>query len=400
MRERADSLRVGIVGLGTISSAIIEQIAATEGCTLAAGGDVRPEARTTFERAHGLPAFEGARAMCESGTVDVVWVATPNHQHCAVALDAIRCGAHVVCEKPLAATLAECDALVAASAGRSVRVVQGHSRVFDAPVQAIRQVIQEGALGRVLQVDSWMFNDWLQRPRLAEELDIEKGGGVVMRQGPHMVDIARFIVGTRVESVHATSGGASAGCAADGNFTALLDFEGGAAAALSFNGYGHFDIAELTWGIDAAGRRSGRRELRRRRPRRDGPMTANEKFGEAMAMAPARLRRPGAVGLPFFGLTIVSCERGVVRQSPRGLFVYGENGFAIRPVAPARAGAPELNELRSALDDGRDVFPDARWGRDTVEICLGIIASARGRETISLAQGGPLPLPNQVDYER
>jgi hypothetical protein len=69
--------------------------------------------------------------------------------------------------------------------------------------------------------------------------------------------------------------------------------------------------------------------------------------------------------------------------------VYDENGFAIRPVAPARSGAPELNELRSALDEGRDVFPDARWGRDTVEICLGMLASARGRETVSLTQGGP-----------
>ncbi len=67
---------------------------------------------------------------------------------------------------------------------------------------------------------------------------------------------------------------------------------------------------------------------------------------------------------PYFGLTVVSCERGAIRQSPDGLVVYGQNGLQEIPVARTMRGgrAAELAELHRAITEDRPVQHDGRWG--------------------------------------
>ena len=77
--------------------------------------------------------------------------------------------------------------------------------------------------------------------------------------------------------------------------------------------------------------------------------------------------------MPFFGLTIVSCERGVIRQSPDGLYLYTEAGCEEVAVPPNPERVAELTELRDALREQRTVFPDGRWGAATLEVCLAIL---------------------------
>jgi predicted dehydrogenase len=94
---------------------------------------------------------------------------------------------------------------------------------------------------------------------------------------------------------------------------------------------------------------------------------------------------------PFFGLTIVTCEKGVMRQSPEGVYVYDENGRREEPCPPHRGRAAELMELRDAVASGRPTLLDARWGMATAEVCLAILQSSRERREIVLTEQTAAP---------
>ena len=171
-------LRIGIAGLGAASRLVLPSMGKVEGVRLAAAADIRAEARAAFTREYGLPAFESVEALCDSGKVDAVWIETPNHLHCAHTIAAAMRNKHVICAKPLAVTLDECDFMIAACRTAGVRLLQGHSKIFDSPVRAMADIAREGRLGRVIGIDSWWFNDWLRRSRLASELDETLGAGI------------------------------------------------------------------------------------------------------------------------------------------------------------------------------------------------------------------------------
>lgn len=160
-------LRIGVAGLGSVAPQILGCFGELPGFRLAAAADLREEARDAFARRFDLPVFTDVETMCRSPEIDAVWVATPNLVHCEHVLAAAENGKHAICEKPMAVTLEQCDQMVAAAERNQVQLLQGHSKIFDAPIRALGQLLASGRIGGVIQVDSWNFNDWLQRPRLA-----------------------------------------------------------------------------------------------------------------------------------------------------------------------------------------------------------------------------------------
>jgi hypothetical protein len=127
----------------------------------------------------------------------------------------------------------------------------------------------------------------------------------------------------------------------------------------------------LTWDIGIFGEK---RVAGKPAPRR-APLDAETKYS-----VPPRARKKGDA-MPFVGLTLVSCERGLMRQSPDGLYLYTDEGREEIALPPDKGRAAELIELRDALHEGRDVFPNGEWGKTNLEICLTILESAReGRE--------------------
>ena len=302
-------LRLGIAGLGAASRQILSVIHKAEGVELAAGADIRPEALDEFTGKHGGAVFDDVDVLCRSDAVDAVWIATPNVFHAEHTVTAAEHGKHVITEKPMAVTLDEADRMVTAAARNGVKLLQGHSKVYDPPVRRMREIISSGRLGRVIHIQTMNYNNWLQRPRIASELHTQQGGGLVYRQGPHQTDIVRCLGGGLVKSVRAVTGRWDPNFDTEGNFAAMLEFEDGTVASMSFNGYGYFDVTELTWDIGEGGylveRKAGGQRLA-------GPIAAQEKYKLAARKAGSEDR----MHQPFFGLTIVSCERGAMRQSP------------------------------------------------------------------------------------
>jgi phthalate 4,5-cis-dihydrodiol dehydrogenase len=232
-------------------------------------------------------------------------------------------GKHVICEKPMAVTMDEANRMVEAVERNGVKYVQGHSKIYRLCHKKMGEVISSGRLGRLIQINHWMYSGWLRRPLMASEVEENRGGGIVYRQGPHQMDIVRYLGGGIVRSIRATAGRWNPYFDIEGNYSAFLDFEDGPTALVSFNGYGHFQIAELTWGIGEGGPRS-EHQLFGPRAKPTRPLTAEEKYAlpdySIDALQRQIDRRP--TRQDFYGLTIVSCERGDIRQYPHSSGQY------------------------------------------------------------------------------
>jgi phthalate 4,5-cis-dihydrodiol dehydrogenase len=275
-----------------------------------------------------------------------------------------------------------------------VKLVQGHSKIYSPAVRKIREVVCSGRLGPVIQINTWNFNDWLQRPRLASEVDTNIGGGVCFRQGPHQVDIVRYLGGGLVKSVRAATGRADANFATEGDYTAFLELENGARATLVFNGYGFFDIAELTWGIGEGGKRIRETEHGRPKNRLAGPVDQVAKYANPRTTEEQAIRE--RADQSFFGLTIVACERGVIRQSPNGVYVYTQAGREEIACAVDAGRSAELRELHQAVEQDRPAFPDGRWGKATLEVCIAMLQSSHEHREVRLLHQLPCTEPQEI----
>jgi predicted dehydrogenase len=396
-----DPIRLGIAGAGIGALQVIPNLQRLKDkVVLTALADTRHDNMTYFAEKYGAPVemFDTVEAMCASAACDAVWVSTPNEFHARHTICAAENGKHVICEKPMAVTLDQCRAMVEAVERSGVKYVQGHSKVYDSPVRKMGEIARSGELGRVIHIQTWNWNDWLIRAVMPQEVDTDLGSGVVFRQGPHQIDTVRFIAGGRALSIRAIAGRHEPNFPkCEGNYTAFIEFEGDIAATLMFDGYGYFDVSEFTWGIGESGRKQLNPDSLIARDRPSGPVTAEEKYRQVRNGNPYGYGKGGGtrpdspVYQPFFGLTMVTCERGVMRVSPEGLYVYDKDGRRAVdcPSTPNRAA--ELIDLYDALANDRPTLLDARWGMSTAEICLAILQSSREHREVRLANQTAAP---------
>ncbi len=378
-------LKLGVAGLGRAFALMAPTFAADARVELAAGADPRPEARERFGREFGGKTFESVEALCADPSVEVVYVATPHQFHAEHACLAAARGKHVLVEKPMALTLEDCRAMIAAARGSSVQLIVGPSHGFDAPIRRAREIVDSGAVGRVRMITAFNFTDYLYRPRRPEELDTARGGGAVFNQAAHQVDVVRRLGGGRVKSVRALTGRWDEARPTEGAYAALLAFEDGAFASLVYSGYAHFDSDEFVGWVGESGRAKD--------PGR---------YGEArklLAAAPDEARRKSARNYgnsdyappagpalhEHFGVVVVSCERADLRPLPHGVMIHGDTEQRLDPLpAPAVSRAAVIDELYDAVVNGLPPVHSGEWAMATLEVCLAILRSARECAEISL----------------
>lgn len=391
---------MGVAGLGVASTQILPPMEAFEGIRIAAAADARGEALEAFERRYGGRGYESVEELASDPDVDAVWVSTPNQFHCEHVVACAEGGKHVVVEKPTALSLEECERMVEAVERNHVKLLCGHTQSFNPAIRAMRDIVVSGELGRLASIHTWMSTDWMLRPRMPQELDLSLGGGVVYRQGPHQVDIVRLLGGGMVRSVRAMTGQLMPERPAPGNYSAYVEFEDGTPATILYNGYGYFDTSELLGGYGerhyTPEQRVQVRQQLRAAARDDAQAKEAMRFGGQLegdfghgSTQVRRERLPG--GGAFFGITVVTCERGEIRQTPPGsLLVYTDQGIREVPVSGQTASRnSELQELYDAIVEDRPVYHDGRWGMATLEVCLAIMQSARERREILLSHQAP-----------
>lgn len=382
-----DPLRLGVVGLGVAGDVIGPFVERHPEFVLAAGADPAAGARAAFARPD-RSTFADAGDMCASGQVDVVYVASPTHLHAEHTITALLSGHHVIVEKPMAVSVATAEAMVAAAQMSGRVLVVGHSQSFEAPVRAMRRIVVSGELGPLRAINAWYYTDWMFRPRTPDELDPARGGGVPLRQGAHHADIVRYLGGGLLRSVRGRVGDWDPGRPGEGAYSAFLEFTDGTPATIVYSGYDHFPSTELTFGIGEAGRPLSGYAVARR-ALAAAPRTAEGEVKGSRGRQRDLLR--AGTHQPFFGLVVVSCERGDVRVSPEGLAVYGDHEVTEVPLTGEQVGRDAmLTELVNAVRMGAPAAHDGRWGLANLEVCLALVESSRRRAEVLLTRQVPL----------
>jgi len=371
-------IRIGIVGMGAAGWAFLPAIRKSADFELAAIVEAAAELREGLASETGVEIFADLAAMLRLPGLDAIYVATPTELHPAHVAEGCAAGKHILTEKPMAIRVEDAQAMVSAAAKAGVVLQVGHSHSYDLPIARMREIVASGVLGRVRMIHTWNFTDWMARPRRPAEFDVSHGGGVTYRQGAHQIDILRLIGGGLVRSVRAATFDWHESRRSIGAHTILLQFADGAVATAVYNGYGHFSATELTsgvgeWGLpETPGRRVAAQPAVVRSPAEE--LAAKRK--RARTAIPA-----GAPHQPHFGLTLVSCERGDIRQSPDGLLLYSQAGR--EEIALSGDTSPRdlvLKEFAAAIA-GRPVTHTGRWGLANLEVCTAAIESSRtGRE--------------------
>jgi UDP-N-acetylglucosamine 3-dehydrogenase len=183
----ARPLRAGVIGLGNMGrnhARVLDE--AIDGVQLVAVADPRPEALRQSAGERSARGYADASAMLAEEQLDLVTVAAPTSLHGELTLAVLVSGAHVLVEKPIAATRPEAEAMMAA-AGRAGRLLSvGHIERFNPAVVELRRRLQAGELGRIFQVSTTRLGPFPDRIR-----DV----GVVVDLAPHDLDVMRFLLG-------------------------------------------------------------------------------------------------------------------------------------------------------------------------------------------------------------
>jgi predicted dehydrogenase len=234
-------LRIGVVGYGTGGQHFHTPfIAAAMGCTLA-GIVARAEGTIAKARADwpDVPIFPSLSEMIAAGVCDAVTITTPPQTRRALVLEAIEAGLHVIADKPFAPDYAGGMELDAAAKAKGVVLGVYQNRRFDADLQTLRKVIQDGRLGKVWRIHSRMDQDG------AHTLERGPSGGLLRDLGSHVVDQMIYLLGpvvtvdAQMDIVDLPEG------PTDASFTITLRHETGAHSHVQASKLNHIDAREL-----------------------------------------------------------------------------------------------------------------------------------------------------------
>lgn len=198
MAERR--IPVGIVGAGLIGAVHAAAVASLPQADLVAVCDAVPGKAAEFVARHapGARAFDGLAAMLDARLVDAVCVCTPHPQHAPAVEACAARGVHAIVEKPFTATLAEADRAIDASRRHGTKLSVIFQRRWYPGSRRIRAAIDDGRLGRPILgeciVEFWRDEDYYALAPWRGRWDTE-GGGVIINQAPHMIDLLQWSMG-------------------------------------------------------------------------------------------------------------------------------------------------------------------------------------------------------------
>jgi predicted dehydrogenase len=228
-------IRFGIVGTGMVAEFHAQAIAATSGTRLVA--TCRADAGRAGETAakFDVPCDAGIEALLDRSDVDAVCLCTPSGLHAKQTLAAARAGKHVLVEKPMALRLADADAMIAACREAGVQLGVAFQRRTDPAVRELHDAIRAGELGRLVlgsaSVPYFRPQSYYESAGWRGTWSLD-GGGALMNQGIHLVDMLLWLMGGEAEVVGASGGTLSHEIEVEDCVVAALRFEGGASGAL------------------------------------------------------------------------------------------------------------------------------------------------------------------------
>jgi predicted dehydrogenase len=187
-----------VIGCGDVSVVHFDALESLLGTLLVAVCDTDPHRLATAAATRDVPGYADYRTLLEEVRPDVVHICTPHNQHAVVAADCLERGVHVILEKPLAHTLDEGRRLVEVAERGSAKIAVCLQNRYNPPVQAMHRLLSSGDLGRVVGCAATVLwhrspDYYLSRPWRGTWQG--SGGGLLMNQAIHTVDLLQWLVG-------------------------------------------------------------------------------------------------------------------------------------------------------------------------------------------------------------
>jgi 1,5-anhydro-D-fructose reductase (1,5-anhydro-D-mannitol-forming) len=329
----SDRIGWGILGLGRIAETeIAPAVTAAPNSTLAGVVSRSAAKAREFAERHGAAsAYDDYRALLDDPSVDAVYIATPNALHADQVVAAAEAGKHVLCDKPLATTVADAERAVAACDAAGVRLGITFQTRNHEGMREIRDLLAAGGIGsvRLVQVELGpgrkLPQNWRTDPGLA-------GLGVMNNLGVHAYDLLRYLLGAEVVEATAVVD-VEPGLEVDTLALALLRFDNGALAYVNAN---------------------------------------------------QSLPNPQQ-NLAVYGTDGTVLGRDVTRPNLTGsISVTGRDGTTERIVSSAGAFLATIGNFADAVLEGRDPSPSGLDGLRNAELTAALARSARKGRTVRL----------------
>jgi predicted dehydrogenase len=199
-----ERVRTALIGCGKVGRIHAQALATIPESELLAVCDVELDRASALAAEHDTAAFSDVGLMLALSNVQAVCIATPHPLHAAPALLAAQAGAHILVEKPLAASLADCDSMLEAARHHQVKLGVISQRRWYEPVLRMKAAIDAGKIGRpvlgTFVMYSWREPSYYQSDSWRGRWDTE-GGGVLVNQSPHMLDLLQWLMDDEVAEV-------------------------------------------------------------------------------------------------------------------------------------------------------------------------------------------------------
>jgi predicted dehydrogenase len=259
-------LRAGLIGTGTIahSAHLPAMRYLRHDIELVAVADIRPEAAEAAVREYGAEAlYSDYHELLARDDIDFVDICTPEFLHCEQVVAAAEAGKHILCEKPMAASVAEADRMIKAAKDAGVMLMIGHSRRFTDRYRHAWQAVAEGQIGNVHVVrenerrPAAMYAGldlatgyWSPDGELPWISDPEYTQGAALTNAVHEMDLARWFAGADADSVQAESRIAGEGVSVADFLSYTITFKNGVTGAAEIvnnlpTGYPYFHMLEI-----------------------------------------------------------------------------------------------------------------------------------------------------------
>lgn len=195
-----DELRVGVIGVGWPGQRHIEGYQTHSGVQIVAladkDTDLARRVAADHDLDHGLRIYENYEELLARGDIDAVSICTPNYLHAPMAIDALDAGKHILCEKPLASTVADGERIAARAAASDRIFMMGFNNRFRADSRFLKSRIEDGALGDVYYARTgWLRREFELGDRSWFGKREKSGGGPLIDLGVHVLDLTLWFMG-------------------------------------------------------------------------------------------------------------------------------------------------------------------------------------------------------------
>jgi predicted dehydrogenase len=230
-------VRVALVGFGRIANSHVEALGSLDATRLVAVIEPRESVGRAAAEQHGCDWFPDFRDGDVLERIDAAVVCTPPDTHHEIAGHFLRNGKHTLCEKPLALSQEHAQDLEATASGSGVTLMMASKFRFVPDVVAAKALIEAGTIGEVVHFENAFCSRVLMKDRWNAHAQVA-GGGVLVDNGSHSVDIARYLLGP-VQGVQVAFGRNSQGLAVEDNVFMRLRTRSGAVGSV-----------ELSWSLN------------------------------------------------------------------------------------------------------------------------------------------------------